>query len=111
MTTILRFTVGSILAANAVFCQPKDVQGWDKVKWGMSVAEVRTAYGDRASEPTAEDSVNGRVLKALRADGFDESSEAVKLAKQFLKEDPSPTIKLIVRGIHIGGITTSADIY
>jgi hypothetical protein len=25
--------------------KPKDVGGWDKIQWGMTIAEVRTAYG------------------------------------------------------------------
>src|ERR1700721_2573422 len=24
--------------------QPKDVAGWDKIKWGMTIAEARAAY-------------------------------------------------------------------
>ena len=62
MITALRLTAVSFLAASAVFCQIKDVQGWDKVKWGMSVAEVRAAYGSRASEPLAGSVKNDKLL-------------------------------------------------
>jgi hypothetical protein len=33
--------------------QPKDVDGWDKIKWGMTIAEARAAYN-----VTAEPEVN-----------------------------------------------------
>ena len=33
---------------------PKDVDGWDKVKWGMTIAEARSAYGI-AAEPVSQD--------------------------------------------------------
>lgn len=33
---------------------PKDVDGWDKVKWGMTIAEARSAYGISA-EPVSQD--------------------------------------------------------
>jgi hypothetical protein len=30
--------------------KPNDVYGWDKVKWGMTLAEVRSVYTSRTSE-------------------------------------------------------------
>ena len=29
----------------------KDIDGWRKIKWGMSVAQVKNLYGDEAMEP------------------------------------------------------------
>ncbi len=28
--------------------KPKDVDGWDKIKWGMTIAQARSAYGIEA---------------------------------------------------------------
>lgn len=105
--TILRFTVGAILAASTIFCQPKDVQGWDKVKWGMSVAEVRTTYGSRVSEPIGE---KQRLLASLRARGFAEDSEAIQRTQQM--PESAPGSKLVIKDIHVGDIiTASANVY
>jgi hypothetical protein len=53
MRTLLLFAVVIALGAMA---QPKDVDGWGKIKWGMTIAEARAAYnlpktnqGDRPS--------------------------------------------------------------
>lgn len=32
------------LLALALYGQPKDVNGWDKIKWGMTIADARSAY-------------------------------------------------------------------
>jgi hypothetical protein len=107
MKTILRLTVGAILAASAIFCQPKDVQGWDKVKWGMSVAEVRTTYGSRVSEPIG---LKQRLLASLRARGYAEDSVAIQAAEQM--PESAPDSKLVIKDIHIGDIiTASANVY
>jgi hypothetical protein len=34
--------------------QPRDVDGWGKIKWGMTVAQVRAAYGGQAESPDGE---------------------------------------------------------
>jgi hypothetical protein len=33
-----------VLLALALYGQPKDVNGWDKIRWGMTIAEARSAY-------------------------------------------------------------------
>jgi len=47
-----------VLAALAVALsaqsKPKDVEGWDKIKWGMTIAEVRSAY-HADTEPESKD--------------------------------------------------------
>ena len=45
--TALRLCVVVALAGTTMGqTKPKDVDGWGKVKWGMPVAEARTAYGN-----------------------------------------------------------------
>jgi hypothetical protein len=39
----VRFSALAVLAV-ALYGQPKDVDGWDKIRWGMTIAEVRSAY-------------------------------------------------------------------
>jgi len=34
--------------------KPKDVDGWDKIKWGMTIADARSAYGIEA-QPESRD--------------------------------------------------------
>ena len=34
--------------------KPKDVDGWDEIKWGMTIAEARAAY-DIGAEPQRND--------------------------------------------------------
>jgi hypothetical protein len=53
--TLLRFGAW-VAIATAAFGQanPKDVDGWDKIRWGMTMAEARTAYGVDA-EPESKD--------------------------------------------------------
>ena len=55
--TPVRFAALAALAALAVtLCaQPKDVDGWDKIKWGMTIAEARAAYGTDAKPESKDD--------------------------------------------------------
>jgi hypothetical protein len=39
------FLCAILLTAVSAFCQPSDVDGWNKVKWGMTIAEAKAAYG------------------------------------------------------------------
>ena len=43
------------LLAVALHGQPKDVTGWDKVRWGMTIAEARSVYGVDAQPETKDD--------------------------------------------------------
>src|SRR5579859_6885885 len=45
----------------AVYGQPKDVQGWDKIQWGMTLAQARSAY----SVDTQPESIDGWTLLKL----------------------------------------------
>jgi hypothetical protein len=53
---VTSFRIAAIATmAVAVYAQkPHDVQGWDKVKWGMTVDQVRAAYGADA-QPQLQD--------------------------------------------------------
>jgi hypothetical protein len=35
--------------------KPKDIDGWDKIKWGMTIAQVQSAYGIDARPETKDD--------------------------------------------------------
>jgi hypothetical protein len=34
---------------------PRDLTGWDKIHWGMTIAEVRSAYGSNAQPESQDD--------------------------------------------------------
>lgn len=35
--------------------RPKDVDGWDKIKWGMTIAQARSTYAIEAQPETSDD--------------------------------------------------------
>jgi hypothetical protein len=48
----VRLAAASIALAGVLYGQPKprdpkpqDISGWDKIRWGMTIAEARSAYG------------------------------------------------------------------
>jgi hypothetical protein len=45
--------------------KPKDVDGWDKIKWGMTMADVRAAYGID-TEPETKDGWTLLQLKPVK---------------------------------------------
>jgi hypothetical protein len=47
------FLIGLALCPVLLCADRVDPVGWDKAKWGMTLDEVRAAYGDRASDSTA----------------------------------------------------------
>jgi hypothetical protein len=52
----MRLIVAALLVVVAVFAQPpKDVAGWGKIKWGMTVAEAKAVLGDEAVPENAPD--------------------------------------------------------
>lgn len=40
-----------LITAAAAVCQPKDVDGWTRIRWGMTVAEAREAFQGQVSDP------------------------------------------------------------
>ncbi len=59
MKTVLRLCVSVALAGIALLGQtkPKDIDGWGKIKWGMTIAEARSAYGMSKSGKNEEQRV------------------------------------------------------
>ena len=54
--------LGLLSVGVALFAQVKDVDGWDKIKWGMTFEDARTAYGvNAATKPGA----NGDALQTF----------------------------------------------
>ena len=42
---------------------PKDIDGWGKIKWGMTVAQAKAAYGPEAHESAGTDTEHGYAKK------------------------------------------------
>lgn len=40
-----------LLATTAAICQPQDVTGWTRIRWGMTVSEARDAFPGQVSDP------------------------------------------------------------
>ncbi len=40
-----------LITASAAVCQPNDVQGWTRIKWGMTVSEARETFRGQVSDP------------------------------------------------------------
>jgi hypothetical protein len=61
-----------IASAVALYGQPKpkDVDGWDKIKWGMTIAQARSAYGIEA-QPESKDNWTLLDLKPVKAGGVE----------------------------------------
>lgn len=60
-----------MLLAAASWCavaqtdKPEDVKGWNKVTWGMSVADVKAALGDQATPSTVVPGPNFTDIERL----------------------------------------------
>jgi len=55
--------------------KPKDVDGWDKIKWGMTMAKVRSAY-DIQTQPESNDDWTLLILKAVKMGDIEMGAEA-----------------------------------
>ena len=73
----VRISVVLILSV-ALFCQdkPKDVDGWDQIKWGMTIADARSRYGIEAKPENTADWML-LTLKPVRIAGVEMSVQAV----------------------------------
>ncbi len=40
-----------LITASVAVCQSSDVQGWTRIKWGMTVSEAREAFRGQVSDP------------------------------------------------------------
>ena len=47
--------LGLLSVSVALFAQVKDVDGWDKIKWGMTIAQARSIYAIEAQPETSDD--------------------------------------------------------
>ena len=64
------------LAAGSLFCQPpKDVDGWNKIKWGMTVAQAKGALGDQASDPPDADAAPALPSKKTKTNASREEGK------------------------------------
>lgn len=70
--------------------KPKDVDGWDKIKWGMTIAQARSAYGIEA-QPESKDNWTLLDLKPVKAAGVEmgvqvgarQGSQKISLVRQW----------------------------
>jgi hypothetical protein len=74
--TAVRLGALAVLAV-ALYGQPKpkdpapqDIAGWDKVRWGMTIAEIRSAY-DIHTEPESKDNWTLLYLKPVKIGGVE----------------------------------------
>src|SRR5689334_18410060 len=66
MTKSVLMLVGFLLAFGYPSgAQPKDVTGWNKIQWGMSVDIARTILGKDESESTAEQQQSSTITVRL----------------------------------------------
>jgi hypothetical protein len=49
---------------------PRDIAGWDNIKWGMTIAEIRAAYGIQ-TEPESKDDWTLLYLKPVKIEGVE----------------------------------------
>src|SRR5450759_4370979 len=45
--------------------KPNDVDGWGKIKWGMTAADAKAALGDQAAESTEKANPYARLTESL----------------------------------------------
>ena len=55
--------------------KPKDVDGWDKIKWGMTMAKARSAY-DIQTQPESNDDWTLLILKPVKMGDIEMGAEA-----------------------------------
>jgi hypothetical protein len=55
MIAVRLAVLGALAVASFGQTTPKDVDGWDKIKWGMTMAEVRAAYHIDAKPESKDD--------------------------------------------------------
>jgi hypothetical protein len=94
----VRFCAFSVVAL-AVYGQPKDVQGWDKIQWGTTMAQARSAYGVD-TQPESQDGWTLLKLNSAKIGG-------VEMGVQAGARDGSEKITM-VRLWSYFGLSTSA---
>jgi hypothetical protein len=73
---VVRLGALAALAA-ALYGEPKpqDVDGWDKIKWGMTIAKARSAY-DIQTQPESRDDWTLLILKPVKMGDLEMGAEA-----------------------------------
>ena len=61
--------------ALALYAQPKDVLGWDKIQWGMTMAQARAAYGVD-TQPESQDGWTLLKLNPVKIGGVEMGVQA-----------------------------------
>jgi len=64
-TNALELISAILLASTTILAQTKDTDGWDKVKWGMTVEQAKSAYGDQVEDSTIVPGRNFVVIDRL----------------------------------------------
>jgi hypothetical protein len=67
--TVMLSALAALTVALYGQSKPKDVDGWDKIQWGMTIAEARSAYGIDA-QPEANDEWTLLKLKPVKMGGI-----------------------------------------
>jgi hypothetical protein len=72
MNTVLRVCAALLALAGIVTSQtkPKDVDGWGKIKWGMTLADAKTACGSDCGEEAKVEVGDIKMTASLSATGI-----------------------------------------
>jgi len=81
--TILLATLGLLMVSSYLEAQPKPIMGYDKVKWGTSVADVRKVYNISDSVPLMVDEQDSNLHYIIQ-DGI---SNSISWRKFYFKND------------------------
>jgi hypothetical protein len=63
------------VVAVALYGQPKDVDGWDKIRWGMTMAQVKSTYSVD-SQPESQQGWALLKLNPIKLDGVEMGVQA-----------------------------------
>jgi hypothetical protein len=57
--------IGILMAGSVLFAQVKDVDGWGKIKWGMTIAQVKAVYGAQVQNVSGPGATNTDYVEKL----------------------------------------------
>jgi hypothetical protein len=85
--------------------EPRDVDGWGKIKWGMTVGQVKSAYGSQAERPDGENPdkekfVEKLIIKKLTVGDIEMKASIASLpgSDRIVRVSLSPTAPLLTVG-------------
>lgn len=72
MRTVFRLWTSLIVLGIALLGQapPKDVNGWGKIKWGMTVAQIKALYGAQVQDSDGSGGNSADYIEKLVIKGF-----------------------------------------